>query len=70
MKYILHILRRTQISILRLKIMSQNKFSSTIDPLEIANFNEIADEWWNPEGKFKPLHQLNYTEKLECSFDF
>lgn len=61
MKYILHILRRTQISILRLKIMSQNKFSSTIDPLEIANFNEIADEWWNPEGKFKPLHQLNYT---------
>ena len=41
--------------------MSQNKYNSTIDPLEISNFNKIAQEWWNPEGKFKPLHQLNYT---------
>lgn len=31
----------------------------TIDPAEIAKFEAMAAEWWNPEGKFKPLHMLN-----------
>lgn len=32
---------------------------STVDPAEIAKFEKMAHEWWDPEGKFKPLHQLN-----------
>ena len=32
---------------------------STIDTDEIAKFAAMADEWWDPTGKFKPLHQLN-----------
>ena len=31
----------------------------TIDPEEIARFSAMAAEWWDPEGKFKPLHKLN-----------
>ena len=33
--------------------------SSTINKKEIDKFSKIADDWWNPEGKFKPLHQFN-----------
>lgn len=29
------------------------------DPAEIAKFNALAAEWWDPQGKFKPLHDLN-----------
>ncbi len=32
---------------------------STIDPKDVAKFSAISDEWWDPEGKFKPLHQFN-----------
>jgi len=32
---------------------------STINKEEIDKFSKIADEWWNPEGKFKPLHKFN-----------
>ncbi len=32
---------------------------TTIDPAEIAKFSAIADEWWDPFGKFKPLHKFN-----------
>ncbi len=31
----------------------------TVDPKEISKFAAMADEWWDPLGKFKPLHQLN-----------
>jgi len=33
--------------------------TNTINKLEIEKFNKIADEWWNPDGKFKPLHKFN-----------
>lgn len=33
--------------------------STTIDPAEIAKFSAMAAEWWNPKGKFKPLHKFN-----------
>lgn len=33
--------------------------ADTKDPAEIAKFQAMAAEWWNPEGKFKPLHMLN-----------
>ena len=32
---------------------------TTIDPDEIAKFAAMADEWWDPAGKFKPLHKFN-----------
>jgi len=33
--------------------------NTTILPEEIEKFSKIADEWWDPNGKFKPLHQFN-----------
>ena len=33
--------------------------SSTINKQEINKFSKIAEEWWNPDGKFKPLHKFN-----------
>jgi 2-polyprenyl-6-hydroxyphenyl methylase/3-demethylubiquinone-9 3-methyltransferase len=32
---------------------------STVDPAEVERFARIAEEWWNPLGKFAPLHRLN-----------
>nr|WP_319248855.1 bifunctional 2-polyprenyl-6-hydroxyphenol methylase/3-demethylubiquinol 3-O-methyltransferase UbiG [uncultured Celeribacter sp.] len=31
----------------------------TIDPAEVAKFEAMAAEWWDLEGKFKPLHMMN-----------
>jgi 2-polyprenyl-6-hydroxyphenyl methylase/3-demethylubiquinone-9 3-methyltransferase len=33
--------------------------ASTIDPAEVERFSRIAEEWWDPAGKFAPLHRLN-----------
>ena len=33
--------------------------NNTIDKKEIEKFSKIAEEWWNPQGKFKPLHKFN-----------
>jgi len=38
---------------------------TTVDPLEIAKFEAMAAEWWDPNGKFKPLHMLN-----PCRLDY
>ena len=32
---------------------------NTINKKEIEKFSKIAEEWWDPEGKFKPLHKFN-----------
>jgi 2-polyprenyl-6-hydroxyphenyl methylase / 3-demethylubiquinone-9 3-methyltransferase len=32
---------------------------SSIDPAEVARFSALAAEWWDPRGKFAPLHRLN-----------
>lgn len=32
---------------------------SNIDEQEIKKFSEIADDWWNKDGDFKPLHVIN-----------
>ena len=37
----------------------------SIDPDEIAKFEAMAEEWWDPNGKFKPLHMLN-----PCRLDY
>lgn len=33
--------------------------AASIDPAEIARFSAMAAEWWNPQGKFRPLHRFN-----------
>lgn len=39
--------------------------STTIDEAEVAKFQAMAAEWWDPNGKFKPLHMLN-----PCRLDY
>jgi 2-polyprenyl-6-hydroxyphenyl methylase/3-demethylubiquinone-9 3-methyltransferase len=38
---------------------------TTIDPQEVAKFQAMAAEWWDPNGKFRPLHMLN-----PCRLDY
>ena len=33
--------------------------TNTINKKEIEKFSKIAEEWWDPNGKFKPLHNFN-----------
>ena len=37
----------------------------TVDPQEVAKFEAMAAEWWDPTGKFKPLHLMN-----PCRLDY
>jgi 2-polyprenyl-6-hydroxyphenyl methylase/3-demethylubiquinone-9 3-methyltransferase len=32
---------------------------STVDPVEVARFAALAASWWDPNGKFRPLHKFN-----------
>ena len=49
--------------------------ASTVDPAEVAKFEAMAAEWWNPDGKFKPLHLMNpcrldyITSQIASEFD-
>ena len=38
---------------------------TTVDDSEVAKFQAMATEWWDPNGKFKPLHMLN-----PCRLDY
>lgn len=48
---------------------------TTVDPAEVAKFEAMAAEWWDPNGKFKPLHMLNpcrldyITTQIAAEFD-
>ncbi|MDP4032706.1 MAG: bifunctional 2-polyprenyl-6-hydroxyphenol methylase/3-demethylubiquinol 3-O-methyltransferase UbiG [Pseudorhodobacter sp.] len=48
---------------------------TTVDPAEVAKFESMAAEWWDPNGKFKPLHMLNpcrldyITSQIAAEFD-
>jgi 2-polyprenyl-6-hydroxyphenyl methylase / 3-demethylubiquinone-9 3-methyltransferase len=33
--------------------------SLNVDPQEIAKFSDLAHRWWDPDGEFRPLHQIN-----------
>lgn len=37
----------------------QSTKRGSVDAEEIEKFSNMADEWWDPTGKFKPLHALN-----------
>ncbi|MEO1025059.1 MAG: bifunctional 2-polyprenyl-6-hydroxyphenol methylase/3-demethylubiquinol 3-O-methyltransferase UbiG [Pseudomonadota bacterium] len=49
--------------------------TTTIDAAEIEKFQAMAAEWWDPNGKFKPLHMLNpcrldyITSQIAAEFD-
>ena len=49
--------------------------SSTINKEEIQKFSKLADEWWDVNGKFKPLHMFNpvrieyITENIKKQFN-
>jgi len=49
--------------------------TQTIDPAEVAKFEAMAAEWWDPAGKFKPLHEMNpcrlhyITTQIAAEFD-
>lgn len=45
--------------------MPQSDSATTIDPAEIAKFEAMAADWWDPDGKFRPLHQMN-----PCRLDY
>ena len=48
---------------------------TTVDPAEVAKFEAMAAEWWDVNGKFKPLHMLNpcrldyITSQIAAEFD-
>lgn len=37
---------------------SSSRIASTLDQQEVDRFSRIAAEWWDPHGKFRPLHQI------------
>ena len=47
---------------------------NTVDKIEVEKFSKLASDWWNPNGKFKPLHLFNparikfIKEKLISNF--
>ncbi|MEM1429771.1 MAG: bifunctional 2-polyprenyl-6-hydroxyphenol methylase/3-demethylubiquinol 3-O-methyltransferase UbiG [Pseudomonadota bacterium] len=49
--------------------------TTSVDASEVAKFDAMAAEWWDTEGKFKPLHQMNplrldyITRQIEAEFD-
>lgn len=38
---------------------AERPLDSTVDEAETAKFAAMAEEWWDPKGKFAPLHKLN-----------
>lgn len=45
--------------------MSATHIAGTVDAAEVARFEAMAAEWWDPHGKFRPLHMLN-----PCRLDY
>lgn len=45
---------------------------TTVDPEDVARFSAIAEQWWDENGKFRPLHRLNpvrltYIRDVVCA---
>lgn len=55
------------------KTTINNAEKSTINDAEIEKFSKMSAEWWDPLGKFKPLHKFNpirlqYLKNKLCSY--
>ncbi|MFV0333185.1 MAG: bifunctional 2-polyprenyl-6-hydroxyphenol methylase/3-demethylubiquinol 3-O-methyltransferase UbiG [Tropicimonas sp.] len=52
-----------------------NTTQSSVDAAEVAKFEAMAADWWDPTGKFRPLHMLNptrldyITRQIAAEFD-
>tara|TARA_R110000824_G_scaffold118960_1_gene271367 strand:+ start:17061 stop:17825 length:765 start_codon:yes stop_codon:yes gene_type:complete len=42
-----------------MKMQPTKPVLNTVDPEEVARFSAMAAEWWDPAGKFRPLHKFN-----------
>lgn len=55
--------------------MSASPSRASVDPAEVAKFEAMAAEWWDPNGKFRPLHEMNpcrleyLTRQIAGEFD-
>src|SRR5262245_27245982 len=49
------------------KDQRKNVSFDTADPTEIARFNALAEEWWNPDGVFKVAHAFNRVRVAHVS---
>ncbi|MFT4718052.1 MAG: 2-polyprenyl-6-hydroxyphenyl methylase/3-demethylubiquinone-9 3-methyltransferase [Rickettsiales bacterium] len=54
-------------------MVDSKKKLSTIIPEEVEKFSAIASEWWDKNGKFKPLHKINpvrvvFIRDLACKY--
>ena len=36
-----------------------NEFRQNVDAAEVAKFDALASRWWDPDGEFRPLHEIN-----------
>ena len=36
-----------------------SEHSTNVDPAEVGKFDELAARWWDPDGDFRPLHEIN-----------
>ena len=41
------------------KDVNKDNINKSVDQAEIDKFSAMAEEWWDPKGKFKPLHKFN-----------
>ncbi|MCP4326806.1 MAG: bifunctional 2-polyprenyl-6-hydroxyphenol methylase/3-demethylubiquinol 3-O-methyltransferase UbiG [Alteromonadales bacterium] len=41
--------------------IENSPFTDNVDPKEIEKFSAMAEQWWDLEGDFKPLHMINPT---------
>lgn len=39
--------------------MSAAESRGNVDPAEVGKFDALASHWWDPEGEFRPLHEIN-----------
>lgn len=46
-------------SAMKMEKQTPKPLGHTVDDAEIAKFAAMAEEWWDPNGKFKPLHKFN-----------
>lgn len=41
------------------KPSADNRSNTNFDPAELSKFSDLASQWWDPVGKFRPLHDIN-----------
>lgn len=40
-------------------MISSTEAKQNVDPAEVAKFDALASRWWDPDGEFRPLHEIN-----------